>query len=103
MTSTSSPACSRSIASGLAAHGIDAAPGVAGHIARNAAQLVAAFEVVHGDQRELTREDLVRLARQAVSGINRPTYCHNPPAFDPHEWVLDAMLLAFRAGAGGAS
>jgi hypothetical protein len=45
-----------------------------------------------------TREDLVKLARQAVAGDSRPSYCKNPAAFDPHEWVIDAMKLAYLAG-----
>lgn len=46
----------------------------------------------------MTREDLVRLARNAVSGTNRPAYCDNPASFDPHEWVLDAMKAAYHFG-----
>lgn len=46
----------------------------------------------------VTREDLVRFARQAVAGPNRPTYCDNPATFDPHEWVLEALQLAYARG-----
>jgi len=45
-----------------------------------------------------TREDLVKLAREAAGGLHRPTYCANPAAFDPHEWVLDAMERAYKRG-----
>lgn len=47
----------------------------------------------------MNREQLVRIARDAAAGINRPSYCKNPSTFDPHEWVLDAMLAAYKAGA----
>lgn len=46
----------------------------------------------------LQLEEVVRLARQAVAGIHRPSYCDNPASFDPHEWVLEAMQLAYRRG-----
>lgn len=45
-----------------------------------------------------TREDLVRIARDVVTGTNRPTYCECPATFDPHEWVLEAMQRAYAAG-----
>ncbi len=68
-----------------------------------------------------TREDLVKLARLAAGGLNRPsalceaTYdapwgetvtmqvecehsVRNPAAYDPPEWVLDAMRAAYRHG-----
>lgn len=47
-----------------------------------------------------TREDLVRLAREAAGGIHRPSYCENPASFDPHEWVLEAMQRAYTNGLG---
>ncbi len=46
----------------------------------------------------ITREQLVKIAREAVGGINRPSYCQNPAAFDPHEWVLEAMQRAYDRG-----
>ncbi len=46
----------------------------------------------------MTREDLVKLAREAVAGAYRPSYCKNPAAFDPHEWVLEAMQRAYQRG-----
>lgn len=46
----------------------------------------------------ITREDLVRIARNVVTGPNRPNYCANPAAFDPDEWVLEAMERAYRVG-----
>lgn len=46
----------------------------------------------------LQREDLVKLAREAVGGPHRPSYCENPASFDPHEWVLEAMERAYRRG-----
>jgi hypothetical protein len=46
----------------------------------------------------VTREDLVKLAREAVAGVHRPSYCENPASFDPHEWVLEAMERAYRRG-----
>lgn len=47
-----------------------------------------------------TREDLVKIAREVVGGVHRPTYCENPAAFDPHEWVLEAMQRAYFMGMG---
>lgn len=46
-----------------------------------------------------TREDLVKLAREAAEGFHRPSYCENPASFDPHEWVLEAMQAAYKRGA----
>lgn len=46
----------------------------------------------------LQREDLIKLARAAVAGVHRPSYCENPASFDPHEWVLEAMELAYKVG-----
>lgn len=50
----------------------------------------------------MTREDYVRLARMAVTGVHRPADnpedCANPAAYDPPEWVLEAMHSAFRMG-----
>lgn len=48
--------------------------------------------------REITREDMVRLARAAAGGIHRPVDCECPASYDPPEWVLEAMQLAFRVG-----
>ncbi len=45
-----------------------------------------------------TREELVTIAREVVTGTNRPSYCANPAAFDPHEWVLEAMQRAYWRG-----
>ncbi|HKP06401.1 MAG TPA: hypothetical protein VJU58_04035 [Microbacterium sp.] len=45
-----------------------------------------------------SREELVKIAREVVTGVNRPSYCENPAAFDPHEWVLEAMQIAFARG-----
>lgn len=68
-----------------------------------------------------TREDLVKMARIAVGGLNRPSeLCEatftqpwgetvtmdvacehsvrNPAAYDPPEWVLDAMRAAYKRG-----
>lgn len=46
----------------------------------------------------MTREQLVKIAREVVEGINRPSYCDNPASFDPHEWVLEAMQRAYERG-----
>jgi hypothetical protein len=46
----------------------------------------------------MTREELVKLAREVVAGIHRPDYCENPASFDPHEWVLEAMQRAYERG-----
>ena len=63
----------------------------------------------------MTREDLVKLAREIVGGIHRPEdecstegidrcghLCPlavtNPAAFDPPEWVLEAMKRAYERG-----
>lgn len=46
----------------------------------------------------MLREDLIRLAREAVGGVHRPSYCDNPASFDPHEWVLEAMQRAYNRG-----
>lgn len=62
----------------------------------------------------ITREELVRIARTAVSGSNRPSApcegikCRhnmecalnvtNPAAFDPPEWVIEAMDRTYRRG-----
>jgi hypothetical protein len=46
----------------------------------------------------ITREQLVKIAREAAGGISRPSYCANPAAFDPHEWVIEAMQRAYEAG-----
>lgn len=48
--------------------------------------------------RPLTREDMVKLCREAVTGVNRPSYCKNPVSFDPHDWVLEAVGAAHRRG-----
>lgn len=46
----------------------------------------------------MTRDQAIKICRESVEGINRPTYCKNPPTFDPHEWVIDAVLKAYRRG-----
>jgi hypothetical protein len=46
----------------------------------------------------LTREQMVKVAREAAAGIHRPSYCENPSTFDPHEWVLEAIAEAYRLG-----
>lgn len=46
----------------------------------------------------MTREDLIKLARLAVAGIHRPEDCENPVAYDPPEWVVEAMAAAWKAG-----
>jgi hypothetical protein len=68
-----------------------------------------------------TREDLVRIAREAAGGINRPAaHCEgtyvapwgatetvtvecehtirNPASYDPPEWVIDALRAAYERG-----
>jgi hypothetical protein len=46
-----------------------------------------------------TREDLVRIARDVVATTHdKHDYFGNPVAFDPHEWVLEAMDRAYRRG-----
>lgn len=68
-----------------------------------------------------TREDLVKIAREAVGGLHRPaelceaTGTHpwgesftmqvacehsvrNPASYDPPEWVLEAMQRAYERG-----
>jgi hypothetical protein len=49
-------------------------------------------------ERRVTREDLVRIVRDVVTGVHRPDYCKYPTTFDPHEWVLEAMQRAYSAG-----
>ena len=49
-----------------------------------------------------SREVLVRIARMAAAGLNRPRYCMNPSTFDPDPWVLDAIQLAYDQGARDA-
>jgi hypothetical protein len=46
----------------------------------------------------LTREQMVKVAREAAAGIHRPSYCKNPSTFDPHEWVLEAIAASYRLG-----
>lgn len=46
----------------------------------------------------VTREELIKIAREAASGTYRPSYCDDPAEFVPHEWVLEAMQLAYNAG-----
>ena len=46
----------------------------------------------------MQRDDLIKLAREAVAGPHRPSYCDSPATFDPHEWVLEAMLRAYNRG-----
>ena len=71
----------------------------------------------------ITREQLVRIARDAAGGLNRPpNHCEgsyttpwgttetvtiecehtvrNPASYDPPEWILDAMRRAYLAGKG---
>lgn len=74
----------------------------------------------------VTREDLVKLAREAAGGIHRPpadcegTYStpwgttetvtiacehtiRDPASYDPPEWVLEAMERAYKRGARDAT
>lgn len=67
------------------------------------------------------REEFVKMAREAVGGLNRPSVTceavftepfgatrtlrvecehsvRNPASYDPPEWVLDAMRIAYRRG-----
>lgn len=46
----------------------------------------------------MKREDLIKLAREAAGGPSKPSYCDDPATFEPHEWVLDAMRLAYAQG-----
>lgn len=46
----------------------------------------------------LQREDLVKLAREVVASIHRPSYCDDPATFRPHGWVLESMQLAYARG-----
>lgn len=46
----------------------------------------------------ITREELVRLARTAVTGVHRPGDCENPASYDPPEWAIEAMAAAWKAG-----
>lgn len=46
----------------------------------------------------VTREELVKITRYVVVGVHRPPECDNPAAFDPPEWVLEAMQRAYRRG-----
>jgi len=74
----------------------------------------------------VNREDWIRIAREAVGGLNRPSaLCEasytvpgsgehvtlsmecehsvrNPAAYDPPEWVIDAIRAAYNRGAGDA-
>lgn len=44
----------------------------------------------------MTREDLIRIARDARGGLNRPENERNPMKYDPPEWLLDALRAAYR-------
>lgn len=43
----------------------------------------------------LTLDEAIEIARRAAAGPNRPSYYAEP--FDPHPWVIDAMILLDRA------
>jgi hypothetical protein len=46
----------------------------------------------------MPRDELLKLAREAVAGAHRPSYCADPATFEPHEWVLEAMQRAYEEG-----
>jgi hypothetical protein len=46
----------------------------------------------------MTRDDMIKLAREAIAGPHRPRYCTDPATFEPHEWVIGAMLAACKLG-----
>lgn len=46
----------------------------------------------------VTRDEAVEIARLAAGGKNQPGYCDTPATFEPHEWVLDAIAIAFQRG-----
>lgn len=48
----------------------------------------------------MTRDELISLARDVVAGSARPSYCTDPATFEPHEWVLEAMAVAYQRGRG---
>lgn len=45
----------------------------------------------------MTRDEAIEIARRAATGPNRPSYHAEP--FQPHEWVVDAILAGAAAGA----
>jgi hypothetical protein len=51
----------------------------------------------------ISREQLISIARDAAGGDNRPSYCDDPQAFEPHEWVIDALHAAYIAGQASAA
>lgn len=47
----------------------------------------------------VTREELVKIAREVVTvTADQHDYFGNRAAFDPHEWVLEAMDRAYELG-----
>lgn len=80
-----------------------------------------ATHVCRSGRRNMEREEFVKMAREAVAGFNRPSVMceatftepfgatrtlriecersvRNPASYDPPEWVLDAMRLAYKRG-----
>ncbi len=48
----------------------------------------------------MTRDDMIALVRNVVAGPHQPSYCSDPAIFEPHEWVLEAMFVAYTRGRG---
>jgi hypothetical protein len=46
----------------------------------------------------VTRAQAIKLAQEAAAGDHRPSYNPEPATFEPHEWVVDAVLAAYRRG-----
>lgn len=43
---------------------------------------------------------MIALVRNVVAGPHQPSYCSDPAIFEPHEWVLEAMFVAYTRGRG---
>ncbi len=48
-------------------------------------------------ERRLTADEILEIARNAAAG-DRPSYCPDPATFEPHSWVIAAIVEAYRRG-----
>lgn len=46
----------------------------------------------------MTRSEAIAIARRAAGGKHQPSYCTTPASSEPHEWVLDAIEVAYERG-----
>lgn len=46
------------------------------------------------------RDELVKLARAALSKADPTEHCANPATYQPPAWILEAMQRAYEAGLG---